>query len=378
MKILFFIESLRAGGKERRIMELLKGLQQYPDVEIDLVLSRNEIHYKEVYDLGIPIHFAERRFGKKDPLVFFKFLRLVKQIKPDIIHVWGNMVAVYSLPAVYLLGIPLINNQITDATPNQKPLGKELTFKLSKRIIANTKAGLEAYHAPAAKSGVIYNGFNFSRLKGLLPVDEIRRRFSITTPHVVGMVATMSSYKDYPTYIRAAENILSIRRDVTFLCVGDGDATALKAMVKDSNTDRILFLGKQMEVESIMNVCDIGVLVTDIRNHAEGISNALLEFMALGKPVIATNFGGCIELIQNERSGFLIDAFNDAQLTERIAFLLDRDNERTRMGKNARERVEESFSIDKMVSSFYREYCNVLQPISTFTPYAFNSQNKFS
>src|SRR5690606_10344291 len=113
MKILFFIESLRAGGKERRIIELLKGLSKLPDVSLELALTRRDIHYAEIYQLGIPLHFVERKLIKKDPLVFFKFYRLAKMVQPDIIHVWGNMVAVYAVPTAMRLGVPLINNQIT-------------------------------------------------------------------------------------------------------------------------------------------------------------------------------------------------------------------------------------------------------------------------
>ena len=85
MKILFFIESLRAGGKERRIVELLKGLKQFPDISIELVLTRNEIHYQEILQLDVPIHIIERKFLKKDPRLFFKFFRLAKKIKPDMV-----------------------------------------------------------------------------------------------------------------------------------------------------------------------------------------------------------------------------------------------------------------------------------------------------
>lgn len=356
MKILFFIESLRAGGKERRILELLKGLKRYKDIELEIVLTRKEIHYEEFFGLNIPLHIVERNYLKKDPLLFFKFYRVARKVKPDIIHVWGNMVAVYAVPTVWHLGIPMLNNQITDATPNLKPLGKSITFRMSARVIANTKAGLKAYNAPPEKSGVIYNGFNFNRLDSLRDKDEVRREFNIQTPYVVGMVATLSTYKDYATYIRAAQRLLERRNDVTFLCVGEGDASSLRQMVTEKNQNRIIFTGKQSRVESIMNICDIGVLVTDIRNHAEGISNALLEFMALGKPVIATNYGGSVELVLDANTGYLIDAFSDQQLAERIDGLLSDQELRERMGKNSRVRIESTFSIDRMVTAFYQEY----------------------
>jgi glycosyltransferase involved in cell wall biosynthesis len=356
MKVLFFIESLRAGGKERRIVELLKGLKRYPDVEVELVLTRKEIHYQEFHELGIPLHIVERKFLKKDPMLFLKFYKVAKKFQPDLIHVWGHMVAVYAVPTVWKLNVPLLNNEITDATPGQKLLGKDLVFNASTKIIANTRAGLKAYGAPPEKSGVIYNGFNFSRLKQLDPADEIRSKFNITTPYVVAMVATFSPYKDYKTYINSALKVLKTRDDVTFLCIGDGDDSAFRAMVPSQYSSRIVFTGKQNKVESIMNICDVGVLATDVRNHAEGISNALMEFMALAKPVIATNFGGSVELVVHERTGYLVEAFDDEDIAAKIAVLLSNDTLRKQMGQASKKRVEEEFSIDKMTSSFYEEY----------------------
>ncbi len=358
MKVLFFIESLRAGGKERRIVELLKGLKRYPDIEIGLVLTRKEIHYQEVLSLGIPIHFVERKFFKKDPLLFFKFYKVAKKFSPDIIHVWGHMVAVYGVPAKWLLKIPLINNEITDSTPNQFLIGKNIVFNASDRIIANAEAGLEAYHAPREKSGVIYNGFNFDRLKSIESTESVRNRFNIRTKFIVAMVASFLDYKDWGTYIKAAKDIVGRFVDVTFLCIGDGDDSAYRKSISGTEVEKILFLGKQSKVESIMNVCDIGVLTTNVNHHGEGISNALMEFMALGKPVIATNYGGSKELIENNVSGYLIDAFSDVQLSEKIDHLLNNQTTRLEMGTHALMRVKEKFSIDGMVSSFHKEYMN--------------------
>jgi glycosyltransferase involved in cell wall biosynthesis len=105
-----------------------------------------------------------------------------------------------------------------------------------------------------------------------------------------------------------------------------------------------------------MNICHIGVLTTNVKHHGEGISNALMEFMALGKPVIATNFGGSVELIEPGVSGYLIDAFSDEQLSLKILHLLTHESDRLRLGENANTRVREKFSIEGMVNYFYKEY----------------------
>jgi glycosyltransferase involved in cell wall biosynthesis len=269
------------------------------------------------------------------------------------------MVAVYAVPTTWWLNVPLINNEITDATPNQFLIGKRIVFNASDKIIANSKAGLDAYKAPHEKSGVIYNGFNFNRLATIEDVQLARERLGIKTTFVVAMVASFLNYKDWTTYIKSALHVVSKVKDVTFLCIGDGDDRAYRNMVTEKGGDRILFLGKQSRVESIMNICTLGVLTTNTNFHGEGISNALMEFMALGKPVIATNFGGSVELIEPGISGYLIDAFSDTQLSEKILFLLQHEHERMLMGEQALKRIKEKFSIEGMVRYFYEEYRKV-------------------
>ena len=360
MRILFFTENLRAGGKERRIIELLKNLKSAGDVQIELVLTRNIIHYDEIYSLDIPIHIIERKVIKKDPSLFFRFFSIAKKFKPDIIHVWGHMVAVYAVPTKLLLGVPLINNEIVNAWP-EKMLGKNIVFKVSDRIISNSLAGLRAYQAPMEKSNVIYNGFDFERLANLENESAVRSRFNIKTKYVVGMVASFLIYKDYDTYIHAALKILSQRKDISFLCIGDGDDSQYKKIVPDDVRENILFLGRQSRVESIINVCDIGVLTTNVNYAAEGISNSVMEFMALGKPVIATNCGGSEELIEENESGYLIDAFSEVQLIDKINHLIENETEQKRIGQHGLNRIQEKFSMKAMFSSFKEEYSNVLR-----------------
>ena len=115
MRILFFIESLRSGGKERRLVELLTFLNKHSTYQCHLVLMFPQIDYPQFLKLNIPYTVLERRGLKKDPSIFFRFFSLCQQIKPDIIHTWGSMVSFYALPTKLLKGIPLVNSQITDA-----------------------------------------------------------------------------------------------------------------------------------------------------------------------------------------------------------------------------------------------------------------------
>ena len=358
MKILFYIESLRSGGKERRLVELIKGLSKYPDIEMELVLTKEDIHYTDIFETGIKIHYTIRKGLKKDPRLFFKFYKIARKVKPDIIHVWGNMVAVYAIPAKVILGIPMINNQITNA-PLKEPSGfltHKLTFKFANRIISNSKAGLLAYNAPKNKSTYIYNGFDINRIYNLKKKEDVKRQFNIKSDYVIGMFASFSDSKDYDSYIKAAIKLCNNHLNITFLAVGDGDYQKYLDQIPETFLDRILFLGKQSNVESIMNVCDIGVLAS----FTEGISNALLELMALGKPIIASGGGGTKELI-DDNNGFLIKSSNPTLLAEKIEILLNNKELAESMGKKSKVIVKKKFNVSLMINGFIKEYQKALK-----------------
>ena len=361
MKILFFIDSLRSGGKERRLTELMKVLIQQENIEFEIVVMSDELHYKEILNLGIRIHYLIRK-TKKDIFVFTKFYKLCKFFKPDIVHCWDSMTAIYSIPACKLLHIKLINGQITDtlgklSISNKPRLRSLITFPLSDLIIGNSKKGLEIYKAPVNKSVCIYNGFNFLRVDHILSNETIRTQLKIKTKYLIGMVASFSENKDYETYFKAAKLLLAKRNDITFLAIGDKtDSLFCRCLISDNLNENILLLGPRSDVESLVNAMDICVLST----FTEGISNSILEYMAIGKPVIATIGGGTNEIVQDQLSGLLISQSNPTELAEKVEILLNNPELRIRMGKYGYDRIRNNFSIDAMVSQYIDEYQKML------------------
>ena len=330
-------------------------------MEIELALMSREIQYPEVYELGIKIHFLIRG-SRKDPQVLYRLFKLCNSIKPDIIHTWDSMTSMYAVPITKLLGISLVNGMITDSSYRNNVLKRgwirpKITFPLSDVIVGNSHAGLRAYKAPKSKSVCIYNGFNRNRLEKLIDCKIIKDKFNIRTSKVVGMVAGFTDRKDYESFIESAHNILQQRNDVTFVAVGDGEnLEKCKSMVTLDNQEKIKFIGLQNDIESIINIFNVGVLTTNVDIHNEGISNSILEYMALGKPVIATDSGGSREIIVEGLTGFLVPPKDSNQLTNRIIELLDNPIQATEMGSRGKQRVFEVFSIETMVGQYVDLY----------------------
>jgi glycosyltransferase involved in cell wall biosynthesis len=360
MRILFFIESLRSGGKERRLLELIHYLGQDADNEMLLVITEDEIHYKHVYDLPVIIRVIKRKGLKKDPRLFFKFYRLCNEFNPDIIHSWGSMLAFYSLPAIIIKRIPHINSHIADAPLNRKKYGfhaiiTNLGFKFSRIILANSYAGLQNYGVSGGKCRVIYNGIRLERFSDLPDKESIKAKFNIRTEYTVIMVASFTINKKYGQFLDIAEYFSGRRNDITFFGVGDTeeDSTEFeKIRTRSEKMGNVILCKKIESVEALVNACDIGVLFT----HSEGLSNSIIEYMACCKPVIASDAGGTRELIENNTTGFLITDETSEEIARLISELLDDTERRSTIGRNARLHIEENFSIDRMGAEFDRLY----------------------
>ncbi|MBS1573972.1 MAG: glycosyltransferase [Bacteroidetes bacterium] len=357
MKILFFIEAMRSGGKERRLVELMKGLKAIPDLRFEVVVMDNDVHYKDIFKLGINIHFLLRT-TKKDISAFYKFYKICKEYKPDIVHCWDSMTSIYSIPACKLLKIKLVNGAIVDAPSerhifNKHWLRAKIAFPFSNLIVGNSNTGLAAYNAPKKKSVCIHNGFNFERIKTVRENKITRENLKVSTSFVVGMVASFSETKDYKTYFAAAQKLLEKRNDITFLAIGsDTDSNDARKMIQDKYVANFKLLGKRSDIESLIDLMDICILAT----FTEGISNAILEYMALGKPVIASSGGGTPEIVDDNVTGFLIETSSPGQLCDKMELLLKDKKLRIEMGKAGNNRIHNHFSIDKMVGEYVVNY----------------------
>ncbi|MGB3849166.1 MAG: glycosyltransferase [Tunicatimonas sp.] len=366
MKILTVIDSFHTGGKERRLIELLKGLTS-AGIACELIVLSKVVTYPELYDLNVNIHFVERKW-KKDPMVFGTLFRLIKTAKPDLIQSWSSMMSIYTLPIAKLLRIPFVNAIIVDAPQYVRPFSQswlrtKLTFPFSDAVVANSHAGKKSYQAPAKKTIVIHNGFDFKRADKAASPEEVRESLGITTDKVVGMVGKFQPRKDYATYLKAAVRIVAQRSDVTFLAIGDGDLLEdCRRLVSQSANDRIIFTGRRTDVESVVSIFDVGVLMTNHRVHGEGISNALMEYMVMGKPVVASTGGGTAELVTDGEVGYLVPPGDEVVLTEKLSLLLDDPELARKLGDNAKQRIQHHFSLQRMTDEYIQLYQRLLHP----------------
>jgi len=160
--------------------------------------------------------------------------------------------------------------------------------------------------------------------------------------------------KDHPMFLRSARRIHNHFPTATFLLIGHGKLTdSLQLMASDLGIrDHTVFLGHCDNVPDLLRLSDVCVL----SSKAEGFSNAILEYMASAKPVVATDVGGAREAITEGKTGFLVKSGDDEMMGNQILCLLNDPQQGRQMGQLGRRVVEERFSCDSQLRNTERLY----------------------
>ncbi len=176
---------------------------------------------------------------------------------------------------------------------------------------------------------------------------------------IVGMIAQLSYWKGIPYFLKAIPAILRKCPNTRFLIVGDGpERENLEIMAKrEGISSYVIFAGfrSRNDIPEIISAIDISVL-SSLR---EGLPLALLESMAMSKPVVATDVGGVSEIVQDEKTGFLIPPRDSDALSDAIIKLLKDKEKANKFGRAGRKYVEQSFSLELMIKKYENLYTQI-------------------
>ena len=139
--------------------------------------------------------------------------------------------------------------------------------------------------------------------------------------------------------------------------MAETDSLQSRSLIKDEFIRNFRLLGKKSGIESYINVMDVCVLAT----YTEGISNSILEYMALAKPVVATDGGGTKELVIQNVTGFLVQPSTPHEIVNCVEQLLNNPALRIEMGMRGKNRIHEVFSIESMVHNFIDLYFSLVK-----------------
>jgi len=358
MKVLLLADSLPNGGAERQMALLAARL---PPVWKRRVFALGGGPFEaHLYSDGIAVDVHERR-SRLDPLPAVALLRSIVTLRPDVVHSWGWMSTLVAGPLCHLMNVPLIDGTIrTGALQPDYLWLKRIGMACATMVVANSHAGVEAWGVDRARARVVHNGFDWSRLAQ----EETAANLEVTpaahpvAAFTVVMSGRMRPAKDFKAVIAAARLLQREQRPCRFLLVGHG--TQRDELIAEAGSlvadGVVTFPAPGIEILDYVRQAQVGVLMTDPRWHQEGCSNAIMEYMACGLPVVCGEGGGNREVVVDRKTGFVIPPADPQALAQRIAYLRDHEAERRAMGEAGRDRIADIFSLERMVDGFVRIY----------------------
>ena len=244
-------------------------------------------------------------------------------------------------------------------------IGARLSNRLADCVTANAEAVREFVHenesCPREKMTVIPSGIDTERFRPLAGArEDYKSRLGLDPARpVVGIVTRMRVRKGVEEFLRAMAMVCERHPDVQTVVVGEvGLDPELEGLVQETGlAGRLHLLGRRSDMPEVFSAFDVFVL----SSHDEGMSNAILEAMAMEKPVVATDVGGTGEVVEHGRSGLLVPARDPRPLAAAIGDVLAAPERARAMGRVGRETVERRFSARSMVRQMEDLYVRLLQ-----------------
>ena len=390
IKILHIITRLDKGGSAENT--LLTALELNKD-DYDVVLvkgfsleSEMSLKEKESVDKGlrqaeladvklITIPSLIRRIS---PLVdlkgLFKLCRIIRQEKPDIVHTHTSKAGILGRLASFFARVPLVVH-----TPHGHifygyygkmktkifVLLEKLMASITDRIITLTEKEKQEHIqfnvAKQDKFVVIPSGVRLENLLKERGIDnELKMNLGIPlTDSIVGTVGRLVEIKGHKYLIDAARLVLDKIPEVTFVFVGDGHL--MEGLINQAYTlgikEKVLFTGWRSDIPGLINIFDIFVLPS----LNEGMGRVLVEAMAMGKPIVASNVAGILDLVKDRVNGILFpQGDTDAMAEAIIKLLMDRESARD-MGEEGKRRVYPAYDLSTMIKNIEQLYNNLLE-----------------
>jgi len=353
IRLLLVIPTLVRGGAEKQLSLLARGL---PRAEFDVhvaVLTHTGPLEGELREAEIPVTVIGKRW-KLDPLCYWRLQRYIRGLAPDVVHTWLFAANAYGRQAAASVGVKhlVAGERCVDPWKGgwQLTIDRWLAGKTDR--IATNSTGVKEFYVsrglPAEKFVVIPNGMTIDGSGTATRREELLAELKLPAgARLIGAVGRLWPQKRVKDLIWAADLLKTTREDTHLLIVGDGPQRQRLERFRDQSliADRVHFLGERDDVPRLMPHFDVLWLGSEY----EGQSNAILEAMAAGVPVIATDIAGNRDLVVDGTTGYLVPVGDRFEFTRRTHWLLDDEALRQRMGEAGRQRVLTEFTVEKMV-----------------------------
>jgi glycosyltransferase involved in cell wall biosynthesis len=367
VRILKFMTRFGIGGTEKQVLNLSKRLDR----------TRFDLHFGcldrwgqladdfESEGFSLDEYPIKRLYGYNTQRQQWKLARSLLQNRIQLVHSYNFYANVFAVPAAKFARVPCVIASVRDLgvymTPAQCRVQK-WACGMADIVLVNAAAirdWLVQQGLAERKIRVVYNGVDVETFQAAGTGKAFRLELGIPlqTP-IVTMLARLDPNKGLDYFLRAAPGILERRPDTHFVVVGETlafekgagatfDDTQGREFVRRATelgiTDHIHFVGERSDVAAILSATTVSVLPST----SEGLSNTLLESMAAGSAVVATNVGGTPELIRDGREGLLVPPCDSHAIVEAVSSILEDDSLARRLSAQGLKRVRTSFSFEE-------------------------------
>lgn len=370
-RVLHIIPTLDRGGAEKQLALLAAGL---PRDEFDVhicALTRGGPLSAELEQHGVPITVIGKRW-KADPLAFWKLYRHIARLRPDLVHTWLFAANAYGRAAARIGGVRHIVASERCADPWKSAYQLTIDRFLARRtdrIVVNSTGVRDFYleHGlPQDRMVLIPNGVEHAAPSGVCREELLAELDLPSDARLVGAIGRLWPQKRIKDLIWVAELMDIMRKDVHVLIIGDGPQRRnLERYARLLHAESYVhFLGQRNDVPRILPHLDVLWLASAY----EGMPNSIMEAMAAGVPVVATDIPGNCDLVVPGETGFLVPVGSRAEFTRRTEQILNDTALAKGLGEAARRRVLEKYSVEQMVDrhvAMYRELFSSPAPRTT-------------
>ena len=381
MNILLLNTQMEPAGAQKALLELARGLQSRGH-SVTIATMYDKANYipvfQERYGLDI-INLQMKQPGERNPLAkalrlvrgIWRLYRLMRQHKIQIVQTFSHYSNILGPVIAWLARVPVRLSsqrmslkgspgwllQLDRRVANSSLICKMVSVSQGTRRFSIQEQGIKA-----EKIITIHNGIDLDRFSPAVSPDilnGLRQELGLTDIHpIIITVARLHPQKGHRFLVEIIPQILNVAPQAQFLFVGEGGLQSeLQTLVSQAGLDdTVHFLGVRQDIPKLLALSDLFVLPS----LWEGLPNSVLEAMAVGVPVVATNVDGCPEVILDGETGILVPPSDPGALAKAICRLLQNEALRASMTGAARARVASVFSQDANISAYVDLYQNLV------------------
>jgi glycosyltransferase involved in cell wall biosynthesis len=330
--------------------------------DVSLVSLRKRDLSEETLDaLGIDISYLHK--SKFDPATLTALLKIIDRRQIDVLHLHGYGATTFGRVAGMMRGLPTILHEhanLTDTPWYQKVADKALAPATDVAIAVSRSTADFVIHArkvPAERVKVVYLGVpleEFSRVRTAEEIADARRELGAPPDAaIVGTVTRLHDSKGNSFLVEAARHVIDQRPQARFYLFGEGPLRAdLEAQAARLGLgDRFVFAGFAKDVARVVSAFDMSVFPS----LWEGTPLTVFEALAMGKPIVATDADGLVDVLHADRDAIIVPRRDPPALAAAIVRLIDRPDERARLAAAARE-TGQQYDIAAFVRKMERLY----------------------